>query len=750
MKLKGFFGIALSIACAACGTSSKPEEGSFPPDSAAAPAGGGSCANAPSPHIASTRDRYSLANGCFVIKSVASKGYALKDGNGNYAATASAASGGEPLLLRPTGLGKYLFYAKDQSFLAATSAEEVGSVDAPEDAVVWTVDKSADGHFSLVSEQEGQPLAVDGSGALVLASNGATAFDFELSTGCTPYPEMPVGIQGRTYKGQGIDKPVIGYADAHTHMAMGSELSDGSGGVGPSAAGIIYGQMFNRFGVTEALGNCQAFHGPNGILDGEWIVAGTAPGTHDTQGWPSFVDWPKIPNISHQAMYYKWVERSYIAGQRLMVNLGTNIEALCQFGSLTLGTKFADCNDMSIGIKQLKYAYEMQDYIDAQEGGPGKGWYRIVQSPAEARQVINEGKMAVVLGLEFSNIFGCGTKSIAGIGEVAQCTKEDIDAGLEEVYKLGVRQLYLYHDINNALAGTGIFSGVVMDLLGFLQTGSFRDTYTCPAEEHQWFAQDKGLPHFADFYIAGAVQEASLPVNTPLTDFLLGITNGILPIYPPGRQCNAKGLTDLGRYALQEAMKKKMVLDTDHASMLVKNEMIDVARHQAPVYPLISVHGGHGGLTKEMAKDILDLGGIIFPYNPNGVMAKSVFDELKTMWPSDRPLGMGYGFDGNGFGGYPEPRGASRPQISYPFKLFEGPGWGPQFAAAGIKPVTVEMLTIPESGKSWNADVDGTPHYGLMPDIVEELRLEGGEEAVSAFYNSAEAYIRMWEKVYNR
>jgi hypothetical protein len=120
------------------------------------------------------------------------------------------------------------------------------------------------------------------------------------------------------------------------------------------------------------------------------------------------------------------------------------------------------------------------------------------------------------------------------------------------------------------------------------------------------------------------------------------------------------------------------------------------------------------------------------------------------MWPSDRPLGMGYGFDGNGFGGYPEPRGASRPQISYPFKLFEGPGWGPQFAAAGIKPVTVEMLTIPESGKSWNADVDGTPHYGLMPDIVEELRLEGGEEAVSAFYNSAEAYIRMWEKVYNR
>ena len=29
--------------------------------------------------------------------------------------------------------------------------------------------------------------------------------------------------------------------------------------------------------------------------------------------------------------------------------------------------------------------YAMQDYIDAQFGGPGKGWYRIVTNPLEAR-----------------------------------------------------------------------------------------------------------------------------------------------------------------------------------------------------------------------------------------------------------------------------------------------------------------------------------------------------------------------------
>ncbi|MDO9452069.1 MAG: hypothetical protein Q7J29_04345 [Stagnimonas sp.] len=730
--------IGVVLLCAACGTGSAPD---------AVGAGSGTA----EPHVPSAKNRYSLANGCFVLKSAANKAYAVKDDDGGYVASATTAAGAEPLFVKPAALGKYFFYAKDASFIAADDADPVTSVSEPEDSVVWTVDQDTTGNFSIVSDTTGESLAVDDDGTLVLAAAGSrSAFTFEAASGCTNYPEMPVSIIGQTYKGRGVDKPVIGYADAHTHMAMGSELSDGSGNVGPSAAGIVYGQMFNRFGVPEALKNCQAFHGPNGILDGEWIIGGTAPGTHETAGWPTFVDWPRIPNFTHQAMYYKWVERSYVAGQRLMVNLGTNIEALCQFGSLTLGTKFADCNDMSIGIKQLKYAYAMQDYVDAQEGGPGKGWYRIVQSPAEARAVINEGKMAVVLGLEFSNIFGCGTKSLLGIGEVAQCTKADIDAGLEEVYKLGVRQLYLYHDINNALAGTGIFSGVVMDLLSLLQTGSFRDTYTCPADQNQWFMQDKGLPHFADFYTAGAVQEASLPLDNPLTNYVLQLTNGVLPVYPPGRQCNKRGLTDLGRYALQEAMKRGMVLDTDHASMLVKNEMIEIAQHQTPVYPLISVHGGHGGLSKQMAKDILDLGGVIFPYNPNGVMAKSVLDELKTLWPEGRALAMGYGFDGNGFGGYPEPRGADRPQIQYPFKMFEGPGWGAQFTQAGIKPITVGMLTIPESGKSWNADVDGTAHYGLMPDIVEELRLEGGEEAVSAFYNSAEAYIQMWEKAYGR
>ncbi len=56
------------------------------------------------------------------------------------------------------------------------------------------------------------------------------------------------------------------------------------------------------------------------------------------------------------------------------------------------------------------------------------------------------------------------------------------------------------------------------------------------------------------------------------------------------------------------------------------------------------------------------------------------------------------------------------------------------------------MLTIPESGKFWNADEVGAAHYGMFADMVEQVRIEGGEEATTALYNSAEAYLRMWEQ----
>ncbi len=58
--------------------------------------------------------------------------------------------------------------------------------------------------------------------------------------------------------------------------------------------------------------------------------------------------------------------------------------------------------------RQLQAARDLQDYVDAQAGGPGEGFFRIVKNPFQARRAINKGKLAVVLGIEVSEPLDCG------------------------------------------------------------------------------------------------------------------------------------------------------------------------------------------------------------------------------------------------------------------------------------------------------------------------------------------------------
>lgn len=702
----------------------------------------------PGPDMSVPKTQYDLANHCFALEALPARRFVVRDGTG-YAATAATADGAERFYMKPTALGEYLFYAQDRALLGGSG----NAVEAATTATAlsnWTLSVTQPGRYTAVLESGGQSLATDDAGHLVLAAT-AGQFAFAPASGCTPYPEISDDVVGRTYTGRGVSQPVVGFAEVHTHMAMGHEMSDGKEPVGPSAGGAMYGQMFHRFGVPHALEDCELWHGPNGSRDPEATILDMTPLTlHDTQGWPGFVDWPAHNSQLHQAMYYKWVERAWKAGLRILVSEGTNIEALCEVARIYMTTVQPqalgfECKDMDLGIAQVKYLYQLQDYVDAQEGGPGRGWFRIVKDPAEARRVINEGKLAVVLGLEFSNIFYCTTKSVLGAtGELSGCTREDIDRQIDEVWELGVRELFPYHDVNSALGGTGIFSGDVLNLVGFYGTGSFWETYDCP----------DGGEGDTYFYNAGAYMTTALPGTgtDPLTQTVLSLTNGLLPLYPPDRrQCNARGMTELGQYAMRKLMEKGFIIDIDHAELSIKSQMIDMARAQNPPYPLISAHGGHGGISMQQARDILAVGGLIYPMKPNGKGHVEFLQKLKPVWQAagrTDPIALGYGMDANGIADRAPPRGAGSEPVQYPFTLFQGEDWGPQFN--GIAPVTFKLQTVPESGKSWAIDEVGTAHYGMVADYVEEIRLEGGRDALDALYHSAEAYLQMWEQTVNR
>ena len=675
--------------------------------------------------------RFDLANRCFVLK--ADGAFVVSNATG-FIANGSDASNAERFYMKPAGLGRYLFHTSGSALMTG-SGSAVTAETTPADGADITVEGDK-GRYTATST--GQPLAVNSAKQLVLGGTPAV-LTFEPASGCSVYPEMPVGIDAPTFK-NALGKPVIGFADVHTHMGMSSEMSDGSGGVGPSAGGVLYGQPINRFGVMAAVDNCLALHGPNGTLSSENIVLDQDPlQMHDTQGWPSFIDWPKNDSFLHQQMYYKWVERTYKAGLRVMVSHGTSIEALCNIAKFTTGDKMAECVDQEVGDLQVKYLYDIEKYVDAQEGGPGKGWFRIVKDPAEARAVIADGKMAMIPGLEFSNLFHCRVQFQGSGIETSDCTREDIDREIDEAWDLGVRQVFPYHDVDSSLGGTGIFSSV-LNYVGFSDTRGFWKTYPC----------DDGGEGPTYFYNAGAVLETA--AITEFTDAFLStvtdLANGVLPVYGPGRQCNARTVTDLGKYALDKLMKKGFVIDIDHAEIKSKQYMLDEGAKTTPNYPTVSGHGGQGGINNAQATQIIRQGGIIYPILPNGKDFAAFVQKFKPILQasgSGRPLSLGYGADANGLRTLPGPRGADTQPIQYPFTLFQGAGWGPQFAAAGIAPLKVDQLAIP-GGKVWNMDEEGMSHYGLMADIVEEIRIEGGEEAISALYNSAETYLQMWEQ----
>ncbi|MEK6806313.1 MAG: peptidase M19 [Pseudomonadota bacterium] len=721
--------------------------------------------------------RFDMANGCFALKSLQRNAYVVKAPD--LAATAPAAGGGEPFFMKPTALGKYLFYAKDRSFLAV-DGDNAASATAPSDDSDWTVNLLADGSFSVVNEVAARTLAVNpDSGGLVLVAtapaDGTHKFTFDAVSGCSAYPEMPTNI-GETYTGPAAGE-VIGFADIHAHMAMGSDMSDGTGDRGPSAGGVMYGHAVNRFGASEALKDCEEMHGPGGSTTAELVLDLEAnenflesEDTHDTVGWPSFVDWPARNSLLHQQMYYKFVERSYKAGLRLMVLHGTNIEALCDVGKKTVGDKTSDCSDMGVGLKQVAYAYDIQDYIDAQEGGPGKGWFRIAKDPMEAEAFIRAGKMAVVPGLEFSNIFKCNvTYTGAPRGEmdgdptteVVGCTTESIDEQIDEAWDAGVRGIYLYHDVDSALGGTGIFSAV-LNLVNYYGTKGWWETYTC---DDQWGGEDdQGY-----FYGAGTVplgmgsSQLGALLSNPIGAALIENFSGILPFYPSTNQCNARGITPLGRYALEAAMKKGFVLDVDHAEISIKQDMLDEGAKTTPAYPMMSAHGGHGGLTNAQVLQMLKQGGIMYPGMVNGREYKGFYNKVEAIWgqmsdaeKAKYPIAVGYGADQTGLASQPGPRGGDGVEpVDYDegFTLFRGAGWSERLL--GLPAVPVSLLTIKPAdcadctdGKSWNVDEVGVAHYGMVPDVVEQIRIETQPETkyLDGFYNSAAAYLRLWKQ----
>ncbi|MGH2982409.1 MAG: Coagulation factor 5/8 type domain-containing protein [Solirubrobacterales bacterium] len=657
------------------------------------------CASAFAPSSASAVDVYSFANGCYALRDQTSNRFVVRDALG-YSASAATVGAATPFRMQATDLGRYLLYGPDGRMPSTGLLNRVGSTSTPGPTADWRIQDVA-GRLRLVSVSTGKELGVGAAGRLTQVPSSPARWRFVAANGCSKFPEVEVNVTGKPFKGPSPNARVRGFLDDHIHLGAFQFLG----------GRFHCGRPWSPYGVTVAMGDC-VDHEPNGAgaVVENFLSTGGPAGTHSTDGWPSFAGWPRDESQTHEGTYWKWIERTWRSGLRLMVNDLVENRALCELYPL----KKNNCNEMASAYQQAEDMRALQDYIDAQFGGPGKGFFRLVRSPAEARRVINDGKLAVVLGIEVSEVLDCGQFNGA-----PKCDTAQIDRELDRLYAAGVRSAFPIHKFDNALGGVKFDSGgtgVLVNTGNKYATGQFWTAEHCDDPDHDNTPTPIGDQEAQTIYtLFGPV------LTQPLFQ-------GQLPVYPPGPHCNPKALTALGEHMIRSMIGRGMIVETDHMSMNARRQTLSILEETD--YP--GVIASHSWGDTGSQKRLQQLGGIVGPISS---MATDFAEEWSVARANRDPrflFGTGFGSDINGLHSQPKPRpNAAKNPVRYPFRSFDGGS----------------VIHQQRSGtRVYDVNTDGVDHYGLYPDWIEDLRLVAGRQIVDDMANGAEAYLQLWAR----
>jgi len=735
---------------------------------------GGCSSDTSTENETSNVDVFAFADGCVSIGTANGERFiAVSESRDGYESSATEQSEASRFRMRAADLGTYLLFDEDEQYLVSDGAALLrASVLESDTNVVGGVieiddDFQSEGEWELIAREDGDGrtwLRHRKSGGflsdtgIVTERSDAPVIELVQQSDCAVFPELSTNAEGEVSRTEFEDGSVFGFVETHSHLLTNFGFAGG---------GLYHGSAFHRLGVEHALPDCTIPHGEDGRRDllgfafdnrnlsvAEILLPLAAGETeefnHSTDGYPNFTSWPDArESATHQTQYYKWIERAYLAGMRLLVNHAMTMKFLCDT-FVALGNKPAryECNDMVTVDRIIEETYALERYVDAQSGGPGEGWFRIVKSPAEAREVIRDGKLAVVLGIETSFLFDCFLVPLEGF---EQCDEATVVEKLDEYYDKGVRVIFPNHKFDSAFsAGDG--DKRFIDIGNFALTGHWSNFTECtdelaalptvfdgggltfpginiPREEY-----DSEPPELDN--VSGYVDD---PIGT-LVQYLPQLSSG-----GPndGEYCQNHGLTPLGEFLIEELMKRGMVIEIDHLPRRAYQRAFEMLTDND--YPAVGTHGNNNdGL-------LYELGGVskagfrtCRADTETATVDDSYQERIQLMRDKGAFPAEGFGFDYNGFARGPAPRfgdksSCSTPQsdpVTYPFTSYAGD-------------ITFEEPTA--GNRVFDFNTEGMVHLGLVAELIEDVRRDGvTDEELEPLFKSAEGYLRMWEKSESR
>ena len=562
--------------------------------------------------------------------------------------------------------------------------------------------------------------------------------------------------------------PIRGFADLHAHWF--SNFVPGGFHHYGDLAGVYCGYDWPQPGATLAQ---QADCALNGRYD------------------PQFGDLPKFGETTDQKAFYEWIKRAWDYGMRLTVVHSVYSNLACTH-PISGTHRWVDGRKCNAEVAVRDQIQDVKNFVTWVQQNDPDDWVDIAYSPAQARQIMQAGKLAIVLGVEVDDLMNCVKNS---------CTTADVTRKLQRLHALGVRHVFPVHGIDSGFGGAGFFQ----ELYGFQQ-------WIYPGHSNWFGLRECAANSSASFKLWGTEGFGVTSIGTGISGLHFG---GFLKGYYPltifdsewywTSHCNTLGLTSLGDHLVETAMRLGMLIDVDHMSERSFDDTHAKATDlsfqsslgRSGPYPLVASHisvremrpdrgkdfrhfhthernkqlGGEFHKTVAQLNKIAATGGIVAPiltqkeardytgththvdndcFDATSTWAQVFLRAVDIMGGKNVALGT----DVNGQAPFPGPRFGAKAcgdgevdgarvtrQKGIQTRKKNRLVYGQTYSVLG-KPLT-QAATGP---RTFDVNTDGVAHIGLVPDMIADMENIGVATAdLDVLMSSAEDYVDVWQ-----
>jgi microsomal dipeptidase-like Zn-dependent dipeptidase len=510
--------------------------------------------------------------------------------------------------------------------------------------------------------------------------------------------------------------PVKGFADLHFHMmaeeAFGGgwmhgkhdgagAFDDCDGGMPPSDHARVRQDMSALLnacplgtGINIADSAVAALFGLVGIAGSE--VIGAVEGSDGDTGLhlkrkKYDEGWPRWDTLAHHQGPVGALQAAFQRGMKVVVIPAVSYDWLCSI--LPPQNRKRACDEMADVDLQIQM---VRDLVTR-----NASWMQVALTPQHARQIIGSGKLAIVLAIEASHIFG------------RTMDEPKMLAALDKYWALGVRSLQPVHEVDSAFAGAATHNPI--------------------------------------FQVAQYTENCFIDTDCGLTGG--GVTLG----FDVDANCkNVKGLTPLGQKLIGEMIRRGMLIDVAHMSERGVRDTFALAQTN-DYYPMYISHGhfrevmapkvaAHEKTTPAWAVGLVRQTGGIFglrtdhgetlhytlsPVQNDCQGSSHSFAQAYAFGRMGLKVDIAFGADLNGMATHTRPRFGDNGACTAGFK------------AEGDCQALYQRLHGP-ARLGTPFDEKGLATEGLLPDLITDLKAANVD--TSNLEQSAEKFLLMWER----